>query len=296
MRSAFKRQNRKHSWIGLFFVMPAVIYYILVYMVPFLQTIQLTFFLEKRGVSSFVGLSNYINVLNDEVFWKSIWNTLYLTLISAPITIVLALTIAVIMDKVPRKGIRNMLQIGSLLPMMMSMVAAALIFQWIFDPAYGIINNTLMELGLPKQGFLTSPSQVIPTLSVITIWLRVGFHATILLAGLQAIPQHYYEAARIDGSSSVQSFFFITIPLLNSQLVLVSITEIIFTTKSFEQVFITTAGGPINSSRVIILHLYETAFKWFRFEEASVIAVLMVMILILISIVQWVFMQKKVEH
>lgn len=293
-RPAHRRLRKE--WIGFLFVLPAVLYFLVVYMYPFLQSIYLTFFQTKRGVTSFVGISNYIKVLGDALFWKSLKNTLHLTLISVPITIILSLMVSLLLDKMPSRAMRNTLQIGSLLPMMMSMVAAALIFQWIFDPVYGIINNLLISLGLQKMGFLTSVSQVIPTLSVITIWLRIGFNATILLAGLQSIPQHYYEAARIDGASAPRSFFSITLPLLNSQLVLVSISEIIFTTKAFEQVFITTGGGPVNASRVIILHLYETAFKWFKFEEASVIAILLFLILMIISIFQWVFMRKNVEY
>ena len=188
------------------------------------------------------------------------------------------------------------MQTSSLLPMMMSLVAAALIFQWIFDPVYGILNTFFAQIGLEKRGWLTTPSLVIPSLSVITIWLRVGFDATILLAGLQSIPQHYYEAALIDGATPAKSFFHITLPLLNPQLVLVLISEIIFTIKSFEQVFITTGGGPANSSRVIILHLYETAFKWFNFGEASVIAILIFLLLMLISIFQWVVLRTNIEY
>ena len=215
---------------------------------------------------------------------------------SVPITIVLALLVAVLLDKSPSILVRNTLQIASLLPMMMSLVAASLIFQWIFDPVYGILNELLVKFGMKKQPFFSSPTQVIPSVAIITIWIRVGFSATILLAGLQSIPTHYYEAALIDGASPVKSFFKITLPLLNSQIVLVCISEIIFAVKAFDQVFITTGGGPANSSRVIVLHLYETAFKWFDYNEASTIAILLFVLLMIISIFQWVFMRKKVEY
>ena len=161
---------------------------------------------------------------------------------------------------------------------------------------YGILNELLVKLGMKKQPFFSSPTQVIPSVAIITIWIRVGFSATILLAGLQSIPTHYYEAALIDGASPVKSFFKITLPLLNSQIVLVCISEIIFAVKAFDQVFITTVGGPANSSRVIVLHLYETAFKWFDYNEASTIAILLFVLLMIISIFQWVFMRKKVEY
>ena len=288
--------NSRKGLIGFLFAFPAVLYFLVVYTYPFIQTFLLSFFTEHRGVSSFVGLENYKEVLTDSLFWKSLINTAYLTLISVPITIVLALLVAVLLDKSPSILVRNTLQIASLLPMMMSLVAASLIFQWIFDPVYGILNELLVKLGMEKQPFFSSPTQVIPSVAIITIWIRVGFSATILLAGLQSIPTHYYEAALIDGASPVKSFFKITLPLLNSQIVLVCISEIIFAVKAFDQVFITTGGGPANSSRVIVLHLYETAFKWFDYNEASTIAILLFVLLMIISIFQWVFMRKKVEY
>lgn len=290
------RRKTRAAWVGFLFVLPAVLYFLVVYTYPFLETIKLSFFQTKSGITSFVGIDNYRTVFKDRLFWQSARQTLYMTLIAAPITVVLSLLTAVVMDKITSRKLRNLIQISSLLPMTASLIAASLIFSWIFEPSYGIINRVLTELGFAGQKFLTSKDQVIPTLSVITIWIRVGFGATILLAGLQSIPSSYYEAARIDGASGVKQFFKITVPLLNSQIVLVCITEIIFSTKTFEQVYITTSGGPINSSRTLLIHLYETAFKFQKYGEASVIAVFLFVALLLISVVQWVVIRKKVDY
>ena len=295
-----KKPCRKRSshlaWAGVLFVMPAVLYFLFVYAYPFLETIKMSFCKTKNGAEVFVGIKNYIKVFSDPLFWKSALNTLKMTLIAAPITVVLAILVAVLMDKLPSRRLRNMLQISSLLPMTVSLIAASLIFSWIFDPSYGIANRVLQSLGIAKQGFLTSKTQVIPTLSIITIWIRVGFGATILLAGLQSIPSSYYEAAKIDGASPVKMFFKITLPLLNSQIILVTITEIIFSAKTFEQVYVTTSGGPVNSSRTLLIHLYETAFKYNKYGEASVIAVSLFVVLMVVSAVQWIALRKKVEY
>jgi multiple sugar transport system permease protein len=216
--------------------------------------------------------------------------------ISVPCTILLSLAVAVLLDRMKARQIRNALHIVVLLPLMTSLVAAALIWQWIFDPVFGVLNLIVGWLGIPKQGWLTSPEQVIPSLSIINVWLRVGFNTTILLAGLQSIPDEYYDAALIDGASGLKAFWRITLPLLNPQIVLVTITEMIFTFKAFEQVYITTGGGPANASRVIILYLYETAFKWFRFGDASVVAVFLFLALLLVSVFQWVFVRREVEY
>jgi multiple sugar transport system permease protein len=290
-----KRRIRK-AWVGLLFILPAELYFLFVYAYPFLETIKMSFFNTKNGAESFVGLSNYISVFSDDLFWKSVMQTLKMMLIAAPVTVVLAMLIAVLMDRLPSIRLRNLLQISTLLPMTVSLIAASLIFSWIFDPSYGIANRVLQSLGIARQGFLTSKTQVIPTLTIITIWIRTGFGATILLAGLQSIPQTYYEAAKIDGASPMKVFFKITLPIMNSQIVLVTITEIIFSAKTFEQVYVTTSGGPVNSSRTLLIHLYETAFKFNHYEEASVIAVFLFVALLVVSAVQWIALRKEVEY
>ena len=287
-----KRLERRS---GFLFVLPAVAYFLIVYTYPFIQTFFMSFFSDRRGSTNFIGFANYHTVFSDSVFWLSFWNTLKLALFSVPMTVVIAIVIALLLNSLKSKTMRNVLQITCLLPMMVSLVAAALIFQWIFDPVFGILNTLLQSLGIDKQPFFASQQQVIPSLAVISIWLRVGFSATILLAGLQSIPVHYYEAAYIDGATPTISFFKITLPLLNPQIVLVCITEIIFALKAFEQVYITTSGGPINSSRIIVLHLYETAFLWNKYHEASAIAIILFVFLMIVSIFQWVFLRKKTD-
>ena len=295
-KKLFGNYHKQTAWAGFLFVLPAVLYFLVIYTWPFLETIGQSLFATKKGVEIFAGLKNYEKVFSDKLFWKSALNTLKMTVIAAPVTVALALLTAVLMDRMPSRRLRGLLQVSSLLPMTVSLIAASLIFSWIFDPSYGIVNQLLSNLGVPKQKFLASKEQVIPTLSVITIWIRIGFSATILLAGLQSIPRDYYEAATIDGASAARQFFSITIPLLNSQLVLVSITEIIFSVKTFEQVYITTSGGPVNPSRTLLIHLYETAFKFNKYGEASVIAVFLFVSLMLISVVQWIFVRREVEY
>jgi multiple sugar transport system permease protein len=265
-------------------------------MYSLVSSMAMSFFSWSPSGSKFIGLEAYRIIFSDPIFWRSLTNTLYLMAISVPCTILLSLVVAFLLDSMKIRQIRDFFHIVVLLPMMTSLVAAALIWQWIFDPSFGVMNYLIGIVGLPRQGWLTSPEQVIPSLSLINVWLRVGFNTTILLAGLQAIPTEYYDAALIDGASGFKAFIRITLPLLNPQIVLVTITEMIFTFKAFEQVYITTGGGPANASRVIILYLYETAFKWFRFGDASVVAVFLFVALLLVSVFQWVFVRREVEY
>jgi len=292
-----RSKKARYGLVGFLFTLPAVVYFGSVYMYSLVSSMAMSFFSwSPGGASRFVGLESYRIILSDSMFWRSLTNTLYLMAISVPCTILLSLVVAVLLDRMMVREIRDALHIVVLLPLMTSLVAAALIWQWIFDPVFGVLNHIVGWVGIPRQGWLTSPEQVIPSLSIINIWLRVGFNTTILLAGLQSIPSEYYDAALIDGASGFKAFWRITLPLLNPQIVLVTITEMIFAFKAFEQVYITTGGGPANASRLIILYLYETAFKWFRFGDASVVAVFLFLALLLVSVFQWVFVRRKVEY
>ena len=159
------------------------------------------------------------------------------------------------------------------MPLVISLVAAALIWGWIYQPIYGLANFILGFLGFKPQKWLSSISQVMPSLAMINIWLRIGFDTIIFLAALQSIPESLQEAARIDGARDSQVFRHVTLPLLNNQIIMVVIIELIFAFKVFDQVFVTTEGGPANASRVVMMYLYDSAFKWFKFGEASVVAI-----------------------
>ena len=132
-----------------------------------------------------------------------------------------------------------------------------------------------------------------PSLAFINIWLRVGFDTIIFLAALQSIPDELMEAAKIDGANALRTFRHITLPLLNPQIVMVSILELITAVKVFDQVYATTVGGPANASRVIMMYLYNMSFQWFKFSEASVVAIFIFISLLIISVLQWVFLRKS---
>ena len=282
--------------MGFLFTLPAVLYFGVVYFYPFLTSVLMSFYDWSPLGTKFIGINAYQAVLSDPTFWHTVKNSLYLMCLSVPGTVILALIFAVFLYSIKSDRSRHTFNIIYLLPYVVSLIAASLIWQWLFDPNYGVLNYFLGLVGLPKLGWLTSESQVIPSISLVNIWLRLGFNVTILLSGLQTIPTDFYEAAMIDGASNTKIFFKITLPLLNPQIILVTINELIFAAKSFDQIYATTQGGPANASRVIMLYLYDTAFKWFHFGKASVVAVFFCLFLLLISIMQWLFLRKKVEY
>ena len=251
LRIAFPRNyldRRKRA--GFLFVLPALLFFGSVFILPLAQSVMYSFYkIAPGGAKEFVGLRLYesaphrLRVLDrrrehrqapaalgahdsrpcarrrlglnriSSLKWRNVWASMYF------------------------------------LPFATSLVAAALIWQWIYDPVYGFLNYALSFVGIPPQKWLQSLSQVLPSIAAVSVWVRIGFDTMIFLAALQAIPEEYYEAARMDGASAVQRLRYITLPLLNPQIIMVCILELIFNFKVFDQVYATTQGGPAGASR-----------------------------------------------
>jgi len=215
---------------------------------------------------------------------------------SVPATVVLGLSVALGLHRIRSLRWRSAWTAMYFLPFSVSLVAAALIWQWMYDPLYGFLNHLLGRVGLPPLKWLQSLEMVRPSLALVNVWVRIGFDTVIFLAALQAIPAEYYEAAAIDGASRWQALWRLTLPLLNPQLVMVSILELIFNFKVFDTVYATTQGGPAGASQTVIMLLYDTAFKYFRLGDASVMAVFVFASLLLVTLVQWRFFRRQVQY
>ena len=297
-RLAFPRNyldRRKRA--GFLFVLPALLFFGFVYLLPLAQSVMYSFYkIAPGGAREFVGLGRYEKVLTDSSFWTAVGNTVQLLLLSVPTTVVCALAVALGLNRIGGLRWRNLWASMYFLPFATSLVAAALIWQWIYEPVYGFLNYALSFVGIPPQKWLQSLSQVLPSIAVVSVWVRIGFDTMIFLAALQTIPQEYYEAARMDGAGAWQRLRYITLPMLNAQIVMVCILELIFNFKIFDQVYATTQGGPAGASETIIMLLYDTAFKYFRFGDASVMAVFVFVTLMVITLLQWRFLRKPVEY
>jgi ABC-type sugar transport system permease subunit len=238
----------------------------------------------------------YEKVFTDSTFWTAVYNTVQLLFMSVPTVVVCSLAVALGLNRIVSLKWRNIWAVMYFLPFACSLVAASLIWQWIYHPVYGILNSTLGLFGVPPQKWLQSLSQVRPSIAAVNIWVRIGFDTMIFLAALQSLPAEYYEAAGIDGASAWQQLRHITLPLLNPQILMICILEMIFNFKIFDQVYATTQGGPASASQTVIMLLYDTAFKYFRFGDASVIAVFVFVTLLVVTLVQWRIFRKPVEY
>jgi ABC-type sugar transport system permease subunit len=292
-RTYMDRQRRA----GLLFVLPALAYFACVFLVPLVESVIGSFYRTvPGGASRYVGVRLYEKVLTDSTFWQAVGNTVTLLLMSVPATVVLALAAALGLHRLVSLRWRSAWTAMYFLPFSVSLVAAALVWQWMYDPVYGFLNHLLGRVGLPPQKWLQSLEQVRPALALVNVWLRLGFDTIIFLAALQAVPGEYYEAAAIDGASRWQALWHVTLPLLNPQIVMVTILELIFNFKVFDTVYATTQGGPASASQTVIMLLYDTAFKYFRLGDASVMAVFVFASLLLVTLLQWRLFRRQVEY
>jgi len=278
---------KKRQISGFLFVLPVVTYFALIYYVPLINSFAMSFTEILPGqVVEFAGLDTYREVLATDAFWESVRNTLLFNGISLLLVIPFGIIIAIALSNISNGTARNMFTALYILPIFVSFAAAGAIWEWIYHPHYGVINNALAAIGGPRFSFLTGTDQVIPSLAVVNFWVRVGYCILIILSGLQSIPQSYFEAAKVDGATGLKLYRRITLPLLLPQIAVVTLLEVIFGFKAFDVVYVTTQGGPARASYVILFYFYDNAFRFYRQDRASVVAVLMFLTLLLFSIIQ----------
>ncbi|SPL96446.1 N-Acetyl-D-glucosamine ABC transport system, permease protein 1 [[Actinomadura] parvosata subsp. kistnae] len=279
------RRPRDDTRLALLFILPALIGFLVFLLWPTLRGIYLSFTrFNLLTPARWTGLDNYVRMAQDPVFWNALAVTVYYVVVNIAVQTVLALVIAVMMQRLTR---RTWLRGVVLTPYLVSNVVAALVFLWILDYQLGIGNKLLELAGLDRVGFLVDSAWVIPTIALINVWRHVGYTALLIFAGLQTIPETLYEAGRMDGASEPRMFRTITLPLLRPVMAVVLIISVVGSFQVFDTVAIATRGGPVDSSRVLQYYIYEVAFNRFQFGYASAMSVALLVVLMIITFVQY---------
>ena len=279
------------------FVLPHFILFAVFILFPIFRSIHISLFDWKIMLKEqhFIGLANYEALLKDQIFWQALGNTAYIMLFTVICNIVLGLLIA--------SGLKhsffgsNFLRVLFYAPGIVSVSVLSIIGIRIWDTQLGVVNyfvTTLMHG--PRVSWLGNPSLVLPALSITTVWWTFGFPMLVFLAGLQNIPETLYEAAKIDGANPRQSFFYITIPLIMPTMLFITVTQFIAHMQVFAQSYIISGGGPGNYSRTVVMYLYETAWRYFRFGYASAISVALAAIMIVVTILLFYVMRRRTEY
>lgn len=279
-----RRWLSAETMLAWLFILPSLAGLIIFYVVPAVRGFMISFTnWDLLRPAKFVGTANYEKLLADPQFWESLGVTLYYVALNIPLQTALAVCLAVLMDRLTQSlFVRGTL----LLPWLIPNVVIALLWLWILDPQLGLLNQILGWFGIPRQPFLGSVEQAMPSIAGINIWRHVGYTAILIFAGLQTIPKDVYEAGAIDGASEARMFWAITIPLLRPVIVFVMVTSIIGSFQIFDTIAITTQGGPITATRVIYWYIYEYAFSRFQMGYATAVSVVLFLILITITILQ----------
>jgi ABC-type sugar transport system permease subunit len=284
-----RRPFRWHrEFTGWAFILPLLLVYVLFLLVPILLGFRLSFFnssLVGSGLNQFIGLANYTEALSDPNFWGAVWNTIIFTVISTPILIVLSLIVAILVNSIRR--FQWIYRIVFFAPYTLSITVMVLIWNWLYQPGFGLINSALTSLGLPAVNWLSEVGVAMVSIIIITVWWTFGFNFLLYLAGLQQISKDMYEASALDGAGWWSQVRYITIPLLRRQTALILILQVIASLQLFGQSYLLTAGGPNFSTRSAIEYIYDSGFTNFRVGYASAMSYLFFIVILLVSLVQY---------
>ncbi|UQZ87528.1 Lactose transport system permease protein LacF [Paenibacillus konkukensis] len=278
------------AW-ALLLLAPNILGFLAFTLIPVLGSFLLSFTSwDMLSPIEWVGTDNYVNLIKDETFVKVFWNTIYFAGVSVPLGMVISLLLAVALDRNIR--FKKFYRAAYFLPVVSSMVAVAVVWQFIYNPEYGLLNYFLGLVGIHGPNWLTSTAWAMPAVILTSIWKNAGFNMLIFLAGLQGISESYYEAAELDGAGKLHQFLYVTIPLLSPTTFFVTVMSFIGSFQVFDTVFLMTQGGPARSTSVIVHYLYENAFKYFNMGYASAMAYVLFFMVFIVTLVQFWYQKK----
>jgi len=291
-----KSWMQKQQWMGYLFIAPNMLGVFFFFVLPALFSFVLMFtdYRFMRPDVNFVGLENFRRLFKDPIFYESLKNTA-IFLASVPVSILLAFFVAVILNR--SVYLKNLLRALFFLPYVTSGVAIAFVWMLLFQPSVGPINAMLRFIGIDNPpGWLSTTSSAMYAIDIIWIWFMLGYNMIIYLAALQEISTELMEAAKIDGARSWQTVRHVIWPLVSPTTFLLLVTGLIMTMKTFGIIQAITQGGPGNSTTILSLFVYQNAFRYYEMGYASAISWVLFMIILVITLIQWVGQKKWVHY
>ena len=240
----------------------------------------------------FIGIGNYTQLLHTPLFWKSLGNTFYFVIVGVPLSIAVSLGAALLLNA-PVARFRGFFRTALFAPVVTTLVAVAMIWRYLFHTSYGLVNWALGHLGIPAVDWLGDPHWAMPTIILLAVWKNFGYNMVIFLAGLQAIPQDLYEAARIDGASRRRQFLHITLPMLGPVLMVVGVITVAGYFQLFAEPYVMTRGDPLQSTVSVLYFMFEEGFRWWNLGRASAVAFLLFLIILAVTAAMMRFGRKR---
>ncbi|SDK51077.1 carbohydrate ABC transporter membrane protein 1, CUT1 family [Paenibacillus sp. OK060] len=277
-------------------VAPSITIFSIFFLYPIFYMIFLSFYNWDfiNPVKEFVGFNNFVELFKDSAFLQVLSNSLNYTLLSVSLSIVISLLLAIWLN---REGAWYGFVQGALFsPHIVSLVSVSLVWMWLMDPKFGLLNGLLDMVGLPKLAWLSSPDSSLLSLVLVSVWKGVGYNALIFIAGLQSIPRNVYEASALDEANWWRKFYKITLPMLSPTLFFLIIINLISSFQVFETIAIMTNGGPINSTNTLVFYIYEYGFRYFKIGYASAAGVILLVVVGLLTLVYFKLLSRKVHY
>jgi multiple sugar transport system permease protein len=292
---ARRRLQVRETLTAWSFLAPSLAHLVMFSVGPLLFALYISFFQWDllRAEKAFVGLANYREMARDPLFWNALRNTAVYSLY-VPLTMALALGAALVVNQKLR-GVRFVRAVA-FLPYIASYVAIAIVWQWIFDYDYGLLNWLLRLGGLAGVDWLGDPRTALPAVMLVSAWVQLGYQMVVYLAGLQGIPDTLHDAARLDGAGSWQRFRHLTLPLLRPVHAYVFVTGVIWSFHAFTLVYVMTEGGPVHSTDVVVYQIYQNAWEFRRMGYASAMSWVLFVLLLALTLVQWRLLDRPIDH
>lgn len=284
----------------MFFVIPALVTLLTFFFLPVFAAFLLSFTdfdiysLGDLSNLRFTGFANYLDLFEDPLFWKSLTNTFYFVFAGAPLSILVSLSAALLVNSKLIKW-KSTFRVVYFLPVITTLVAVAIVWRYIYHPRFGLFNYFLSFLGLEGMDWLGNPVLAMPSIIILAIWKNFGYNMIIFIAGLQNIPSELYEAADIEGANWWQKFRDVTLPLLAPTTIFITIITMIGYFQLFAEPYIMTQGGPLNSTLSVVLYMYNEGFKWWNIGYATAIAFSLFIIIMTGTLIQ-LAIQRKLDR
>lgn len=288
MQQSRSRRGLSEKQLAYLLVAPALLVILGIALFPIMRTFWISLhFMQAQmpGLARFIGLKNYITIFKDVRFWASLKTTLYFTGLSVGLELVLGMAIAMLINREFRG--RGLVRAAILVPWAIPTVVSAMMWRWMFNDQYGIVNELLMKVGLidSYQAFLGEKSSALWSIIVSDVWKTTPFMALLLLAGLQVLPGDVYEAADVDGAGKLRQFWYITLPLLKPTILVALLFRTLDAFRVFDLVFVLTGGGPGNATETLSVYAYKTLFSFLDFGKGSALAVVVFLCVMIVSFI-----------
>ena len=293
MKKKKNRLAKSESMWGYILVAPTIIGLLVLNFYPFIDTLKLSFAKTLPfGLYKMQGIDNYVKMFSDPEFWKATWNTIYFCILTVPLGIFLALVVAIMLNA-KIKG-RTAFRAIFFLPMIVAPAAVAMVWKWMFNTEYGIINTIIGH----NVNWVTDPKIIMITCAIVAIWSVIGYDAVLLLSGLQNISKSYYEAASLDGATKLQQFFHITLPMVSPTLFVVMITRLMASLKVYDLIYmiVEEANPVINDAQSLMYLFYRESFIAGNKGLGSAIVIWTVLLIGIVTIVQFWGQKKWVNY